>query len=201
MKTALTLSAALLSLSPAFARAADVPVAAPVEAAPEARQTVVAHDPAELSGGRYALGVLASAAAGSLAAIGVLKGVCGDEICLGGAIGGLVANVAVSPLAAWGAGRAMDGRGELGTTYMGGLMGFGVGGSVTQVSPGAALAVGTFLMPFTSALAFELSSQASVSAAQTAASGRPTLLGIDASPLAGAHGEVGGGRLTLLGRW
>jgi hypothetical protein len=205
MKVTIPLSALLLSAGPSLAAAGEAspsePPAAPAAPASEG-QEASAGETQSFSGGRYALGVLASAAAGGLAAFGVLKGVCGDEVCLGGAIGGLVANVVVSPLAAWGAGRAMGGRGDLGTTYLGGLLGFSVGGPLTQVSPGTALAVGSLVMPFMASLAFELTSMGAPSDPDAAQrDGGPTLTGIGAAPLGGPRGEIGGGLLGVSGRW
>jgi hypothetical protein len=132
------------------------------ELPPEEPPAAVAHAPAgrgKASGVRFVVNMLGSGLVGGAAAYGTMAAACGGgELCLGGSVGGALVNIGVTPLAAWGLGRAMGGRGDLGMTYVGGLLPFTATAPIAVESPGAALGVSLVLMPVTSALTFELSS-------------------------------------------
>jgi hypothetical protein len=151
------------------------PAAAP--AAPDAPVApVVIPDPAEhermtrarFSGTRLAVEILAGALIGSLAAYGTYESLCDGEDCLGASLAGYGVNFAITPLAVWGVGRAMGGDGGLGWTYLGGSVAaapFSAPGSPDE-TPAETIqrvdlefAISTVLLPVTSALMFELSSQ------------------------------------------
>jgi hypothetical protein len=133
---------------------------------------------------------LTGAVVGSAVAFGIYSAACDDEPCVGGAVGGLVANVAITPVAVWGVGRAVGGEGSLGATYLLGMAAFS-GGAAAPQAPLLGLIIGVTLMPFTSALGFELSSNAK---AQTGiASVRPNVTPLyRGEALAGATGGLVG---------
>jgi hypothetical protein len=72
-------------------------------------------------------------------------------------IAGLGSEIAVTPLVVWGTGKAMGGRGTLGSAYLGATAAF-AGPSATPEQAVVSLAVGMVLMPLTSALVYEVSS-------------------------------------------
>ena len=114
---------------------------------------------ARFSVGRYFLESLGSAVVGSLAAYGTFKATCGDQPCLGGSLASLGVNVVVTPVTVWGLGEATGGNGSLGWTFAGGLAAFS-GYAAGTSDPTLPLVVGVILMPFTSALLYEVSSGA-----------------------------------------
>lgn len=121
---------------------------------------VVAPPPPKISGARILVGFLGSGLVGGAVGYGTIAATCGGEICVGGAVAGMVLDIAVTPLTAWGIGRAMGGEGSLKSTYVGGLLPFALSASVSATDPGVGLGVGMALMPLGSALVFELSSRA-----------------------------------------
>jgi len=143
--------------------------------APPPRPATTERDPAgdtlrddaergRLDVGRYALEVLVGVAAGAAVSYGVYGAMCGDGDCFDAALAGMGADALVAPLAIWGIGRALGGRGDLVLTYLGGLTAFS--GASAPADPALGVAVGMVVMPLTSALLFELTSQiASVRAA------------------------------------
>jgi len=143
----------VLAFVPALAAAQEAPPTDPV--APVVRK---ATGPAKANAGRFVVEFLGSGLAGGLAAYGTYSASCGGDPCLGGLVGGSVVNIGLTPLAAWGIGRALGGEGDLGYTYVGGMMPFTATGPIAGENPGAALGVGMALMPLTSALMFELTS-------------------------------------------
>jgi hypothetical protein len=114
---------------------------------------------ARFSVGRFFLESLGSAVVGSLAAYGTFKAGCGDQPCLSGSLGALGVNVVVTPLTVWGLGEATGGDGGLGWTFLGGLAAFS-GYTAGTTDPTLPLVIGVILMPFTSALLYEVSSNA-----------------------------------------
>jgi hypothetical protein len=114
---------------------------------------------AKFSVGRFFLESLGSAVIGSLAAYGTFKATCGDQPCLGGSLASLGVNVVVTPITVWGLGEATSGNGSLGWTFAGGLVAFS-GYAAGTSDPTLPLLVGVVLMPFTSALLYEVSSGA-----------------------------------------
>jgi hypothetical protein len=145
--------------------------------------------------GRFVVESFSSAFVGSAAALLVYKVSCGDRNCLGGTVAGLGADIAVTPLAVWSVGGAMGGEGALGWTYVGGLAAFA--GCGTKSDPTLPLVLGTILMPFTSSLLYELSSNANAKRAP----GRGALLRPSIIPIYGQQGAVEGGGLMLSGRF
>ncbi|HSN25365.1 MAG TPA: hypothetical protein VLT45_03745 [Kofleriaceae bacterium] len=112
---------------------------------------------ARLSGRRLALEIIASGAIGGLAAYGTMVGVCGNEPCLGGALGGWLVDFAVTPAAVWGVGAAMGGRGSIGAAYYGALPALAPF-SATTAPVGLQFSLAAFFLPFTSAIVYEISS-------------------------------------------
>ena len=113
---------------------------------------------AKFSGGRFVVESLGSGLIGSLVSFGTYRAACGDTPCLGGAIGGLVVDIAVTPLAAYGIGQVMGGNGNLGSTYVVGLAAFAGGGAATANDAILVLAIGMIIEPFAAALGYEISS-------------------------------------------
>jgi len=151
---------------------------------------------AEFNVGRYFLEVLVGAAAGTLAAYGVYTLVCdGGSDCFGAALAGLGANIAITPLAVFGVGRALGGQGGLGWTYVGGLAAFA--GAAAPDNPGLVLLIGSILMPFSSAFLFEITSGA---AASQMASGPRTTWQASVTPLI-SQGELRGAGLEVSGQF
>lgn len=112
---------------------------------------------------RLVVEIVAGAAAGALVGYGVAAAT--DE-----PIAGLVANVAVTPVAVWGTGEAMGGDGSLLYTYMGGLAGF------SGSSSDSALAFGVVVAPIGAAVVYEASSHFT-------AKSREYLVGIGVAPV------------------
>jgi hypothetical protein len=110
------------------------------------------------SGKRFIVNALAGTVIGGAAGYGVYRAAGGDS--LGAAFAGLGANVVVTPLAVYGIGRAMDGEGTVGSAYYGALTGLSAPG--TYAAQGdqymVCLAIGVAIMPITSALFYEASS-------------------------------------------
>jgi hypothetical protein len=115
---------------------------------------------AKFSAGRFIVESLIGGAVGSAVSYGVYTAACGDTPCIGGALGGLVSDIAATPLAAYGFGELMGGDGNLGTTYLVGLAAFGGGAAATSDDAVVILAIGMVLEPFCAALGYELSSGA-----------------------------------------
>jgi hypothetical protein len=112
---------------------------------------------AKFSAGRFFLESLGSAVVGSLAAYGTYKATCGDQPCLGGSFESLGVNMLVTPVTVWGLGEATGGDGGLGWAFVGGLLAFS-GYTAGTTDPTLPLVIGVVLMPFTSALLYEVSS-------------------------------------------
>lgn len=112
---------------------------------------------AKFSLGRFFLESLGSALVGSLAAYGTYKAACGNQPCIGGSLEGLGVNVLVTPVTVWGLGEVTGGDGGLGWAFLGGLVAFS-GYTAGTTDPILPLVIGVVLMPFTSALMYELSS-------------------------------------------
>lgn len=169
------------------ASAGDTPAAAaPLPPASEPAQLPspqpVRRDRGRFSGKRLVVEMLAGAVAGSLVGVATYKAVGGDGV--GAVFAGLGAQIAVTPLVAWGTGRAMGGRGTLGFTYVGGLVAF-AGPSATTEQAAVSFAVGMILMPVFSAFAFELSSNMRSKRFETVAGG------LSISPIADRRGISG----------
>lgn len=149
--------------------------------------------------GRFFLESIVGGLAGAGAGYGVLRVSCGERICLGGAIGGLLTNVAVTPVAVWLLGMATGGEGNIGSAYYGAAIGVGAGGAGFAVDPGVALAIGTTLMPFTSALLYEFNSNARAQEQENAQGVRVQSLQV--SPLGSPSGALAGLSLDVGGRF
>lgn len=147
--------------------------------------------------GRFFLESLVGGVIGAGAGYGVLRLACGSDVCLGGALGALGTNIAVTPLAVWLLGMATGGEGSVGSAYLGGAIGLGAGGAGYAVSPGLSLAIGMTIMPFTSALLYELNSNGQAVAREhqqgvVVQSLRLSPLGGPGASLAGLSLDVGG---------
>lgn len=151
---------------------------------------------ARFSVGRFFLESLGSAVVGSLAAYGTYKATCGDPPCLGPSFGALGVNILVTPLTVFGLGAATGGDGSFGWAFLGGLVAFS-GYTAGTANPTLPLVVGVILMPFTSALMYEISSDASAKRALgPGAAFAPTF-----APLIGPSSNVIGGTAGLTGRF
>jgi hypothetical protein len=118
---------------------------------------------ARFSVGRFFLESLVGGLAGSLAAYGTYSSICDKNPCLGGALAGLGADFVVTPIAVWGLGELTGGDGSLSYTFLGAAVAFSGASAGTQ-DPLLPLTIGIILMPFTSALMYELSSHIKASA-------------------------------------
>ena len=107
------------------------------------------------SGKRFILNSLAGGLVGGVVGYAAFQGMGGDSI--GAAFAGLGVQIAVTPAVVYGAGRLQGGQGTIGSAYLGGLIAFS-GPSATTDQAAVSFAVGMLLMPFTSALMYELSS-------------------------------------------
>jgi len=197
----------------AAAPPAPAPVAPPLDAphtalsgvvvAPPVAPAALDHDDrlaaarrAKFSVGRFFLESLSSAVVGSLAAYGTFKATCGDQPCLGGGLGSLGVNVVVTPLTVWGVGEATGGAGGFGWALLGGLVAFS-GYTAGTTDPTLPLVIGVVLMPFTSALMYELSSN--TNAQRALRSG--TALAPTFAPLVGPSNGVVGAVGAIGGRF
>lgn len=194
MKRILSLSLLSLSLTAVLpAGAQEAPVAAPAPP-PPARDAAASR--ARFSAGRFVVESLVGLVVGSAAAYGTLRGVCGDEICIGGALAGLGANMVATPLAVSLTGWGMGGQGTFGYAMLGEVLGVGAGASVTSVSPAAALGIGLTLGPFASAGMFEARSHREASSIALG----PARVMPYASPTVTPQGTLGGA-LGLAGHF
>jgi hypothetical protein len=151
---------------------------------------------AKFSVGRFFLESLGSALVGSLAAYGTYKATCSQAPCLGATFEALGANIVVTPITVWGLGQATGGDGGLGWAFLGGLIAFsGYGAGTTD--PTLPLVVGVVLMPFTSALLYEVSSN--INAHKVL--GPTGALVPTFAPLLGPSNVVTGGSAGLSGRF
>lgn len=112
---------------------------------------------ARFSGKRLVLEILAGGAVGTLVAYGTYRSACGDEPCLGGALGGWLAGFAVTPLAVWGTGSLTGGEGKLAHAYYGAVPALAPF-SVTSAPIGLQFALSSVFLPITSSIMYELSS-------------------------------------------
>lgn len=171
------------------------PKRAPDPGPDSARQNVeppAANEKARFSGGRFVLELFGSAAAGSLSGYLTYSGICGDNVCLGGALAGMGVNMVVTPLTVYGIGSLMGGEGSLGTTFLGSLLPFSVTAAISSQAPGLALGIGFALMPVTGSLFYELSSNSKASAPPPATSlGRVLNVGVIPMPSSGRAPGVG----------
>jgi hypothetical protein len=151
---------------------------------------------AKFSVGRFFLESLGSAVVGSLAAYGTFKAACGDQPCLGGSLESLGVNVVVTPLTVWGLGEATGGDGGLGWAFVGGLAAFS-GYTTGTTDPTLPLVIGVVLMPFTSALLYEVSSNANAQRVL----GPNALVFPSLSPVVGANNAPVGAMGGLGGRF
>jgi hypothetical protein len=151
---------------------------------------------ARFSVGRFFLESLGSALVGSLAAYGTFKAACGNQACLGGSLEALGVNVVVTPLTVWGIGEATGGDGGLGWAFLGGLAAFS-GYTAGTTDPTLPLVIGVVLMPFTSALIYEFSSDANAHRML----GPKAMLTPTFAPLYGPSSNVVGGAAGLAGRF
>lgn len=149
--------------------------------------------------GRYASEVAASLVLGAGAGYLTYRIACDDEPCAGGVASGAGVSVVLTPLAAWTTGTLMGGDGGLGYSYLGSTLALGAGAlgafavHAFDTAATAALIGGFLLMPFTSSLGYELSSQASEPAPRTSrspGSHGPRLIGYAATPLLARDGRL-----------
>lgn len=174
------------SSAPTSGASAPAEVVAPPLAAP-----IVDYPRGHFSGGRLVVEMLVGFVAGGAAAYLAYSATCGDDDgCIGPALLGLTANIAVTPLAVWATGRAMGGRGTLATTYYGGILPFAAASGVAAQDPSIALGVSIALMPVGAAFLFEISSQGR--------SSPPPVL-INAAPLATPSGGLAGMMVSASG--
>jgi hypothetical protein len=145
---------------------------APLEAQPAPQPlpqpTTHKYERGHFSGKRMVVEILSGALVGTLAGLGVYSAAGGEGI--GATFAGLGAEIVVTPIAVWGTGKAMGGRGTLGATYLGGLAAF-AGPSATPQEATLSLAIGMTLMPVTSALFYEISSHVRSKKLEAVASG------------------------------
>lgn len=123
---------------------------------------------AHFSGKRLAAEIGGGELVSLLVSFVTYNGLCNGRDCLGSAITAYGVDFAVTPLAIWAGGRALGGHGTLGMTYLGAstsLAAFSVPGQPDE-TPADALSrvnmemtISALLMPVTSALLFEVSSQ------------------------------------------
>lgn len=125
-------------------------------------------DRAQFSGKRLAAEIAGGEVVSMLVSYAAYSGLCDGHDCLGSAIAAFGIDFAVTPLAIWGGGRAMGGHGTLGMTYLGAstaLAAFSVPGQPDETPAdtlqrvGIEMTISALLMPATSALMYELSSQ------------------------------------------
>jgi len=139
---------------------------------------------ARFSGKRLIVEALAGAVVGSLVGYGTYSAAGGEGI--GATMAGLGAEIAVAPLVVWGTGRAMGGQGTVGSAYLGGLVAFS-GPAATADQAAVSFALGMALMPITSALMFEISSQVRSKRFETIASGLSIVPVADGGGLTGVR--------------
>ena len=124
-------------------------------------------DHARFSGKRLALEIIGGELTGALVTGLTFNALCNGQDCLGSAFAAFGANFAVTPLAVWGIGAAMNGEGSLGYSYLGAsiaLTPFSITGSADE-SPSDAVNrvaieawVSSILLAPCSALMYETSS-------------------------------------------
>jgi hypothetical protein len=112
-----------------------------------------------------AVEIITSFVGGGLVGYGTMAGICGGDICFGGALAGLGAEVVTMPLITYGVGSLMGGRGSLGSAYLGGLTGFGAGCAATAQDSTLGLALGVLLMPIVAPIFYEMNSSANATSA------------------------------------
>ena len=112
---------------------------------------------ARFSGKRLVLEILVGGTVGTLVAYGTYKSTCGDDPCLGGALGGWFAGFAVTPLAVWGTGTLTGGEGKLAHAYYGAVPALAPF-SATSAPIGLQFALSSVFLPITSAIMYEASS-------------------------------------------
>lgn len=151
---------------------------------PQPSPLTAKYEKARFSGKRMFVEMLAGAAVGSLAGYLAFEAAGGDGV--GALIAGLGANIAVTPLAVYGTGRAMGGMGTLGWTYTGGFLAFS-GPAATPQEASLSLAIGMVLMPVTSSLMFEASSHMKSKAFERIASGLAIAPIVDRDRVTGAR--------------
>ncbi len=130
--------------------------------------TAHADDHARFSGKRFVIETLGGEVVGALVTGLTFNVLCSGDDCLGSAFASFGMNVAVTPLAVWGIGKAMGGEGSLGYSYLGAsiaLAPFSVTGAADE-SPSDALGrvevetiVSSILLAPCSALMYEMTSQ------------------------------------------
>lgn len=174
------------------------PVVPAVQPVPAAAPPAAPHR-GRFSVGRFFLESLVGGAIGAAAGYGVFRLACGNDLCLGGALGALGTNVVLTPLAVWTLGRVTGGEGSIGSAYLGGAIGLGAGGAGMAVSPGVSLAIGTALMPFTAALAYELNSNGQANAQEQAQGVR--VQAVNVTPLAAPGTQLAGLSIDVSGRF
>jgi hypothetical protein len=136
----------------------------------------------KFSGGRFILNSLAGGLVGGLVGYATFQGLGGDNI--GAAFAGLGTQILVTPLVVYGAGRMQGGEGTLGSAYLGGLVAFS-GPAATTEQAAVSFAVGMLLMPFTSALMYEISSSVRSKRFETVAKGLQITPVVDGNGVAG----------------
>ena len=151
--------AALVSLCAVFARSAH---AQPPPTQTDDKQSE------HWSTKRFLVETLAGEVVGGIASALTFSAACDGTDCTGSAIASFGVNIAITPLAVWGVGKAMGGAGSLGYSYLGAsiaLAPFSVTGSADE-TPADALsrveievAVSSILLAPCSALMYELTSQ------------------------------------------
>jgi hypothetical protein len=147
----LLLASTILAIAtPALAQPAPPPL-------PEDTGSAVRMQKARFSGKRLVLEILVGGGVQALVAYGTYKSACGDDPCLGGALGGWFAGFAVTPLAVWGTGTMMGGEGKLAHAYYGAVPALAPF-SATEAPIGLQFALSAVFLPITSSVMYEVSS-------------------------------------------
>lgn len=155
--------------------------------------------PARASFGRFVLESLVGGAVGILAGSAVYAAMCGSQPCARGALAALGTDFAVTPLAVWGLGNLTGGDGALGWTYAGAVSGFAPIGANPSEPANLAMSIliGTIVMPFAAAAAYEATSHANALATEERTN-RITVRPL-ASTINGPDGSLQGGMLGAQG--
>jgi hypothetical protein len=152
---------------PGQAAPQPVPYSQPIAPAP-APEAQVDDSRAQFSGKRLAAEIAGGELVSLLVSYATYSSLCDGRDCFGSAIAAFGADFAVTPIAIWAGGRAMGGHGTLGMTYLGAstaLAAFSVPGQPDETPAdtlqrvGVEMTISALLMPATSALMYEISSQ------------------------------------------
>jgi hypothetical protein len=151
---------------------------------------------AAFSGKRLAAEIGGGELVSLLVSFATYNGLCNGHDCMGSALAAYGVDFAVTPLAIWAGGRALGGHGSLGWTYLGAstsLAAFSATGQPDETPAdtmsriNVEMAISALLMPVTSALLFEVSSQVWFKSHHVTLAVNPTL---DRGHTTGATGGI-----------